>query len=503
MSALGMRPSFGSMPGSEPLRFLRRLFQARVFFPLCRIAISLFLLPLDNAIFLVVVVLGRLSSGSVRRRQDVLEDVRFYPKTVLVTGVDTPAGLNVARSWYHEGHRVVGADVGVSRLASGPSKSRSLAAYYCIPKPQYVSRLLDIIQREKVDIWVPCSSGTSVFDDALAKQAIESRTRCKCITLDPEISSEWARPESFVQYLVGKDLPVVESHQVHSRDSIHRILHRSPTKVYHMHQGPSTVSDPRVIVLPKRTLSLTYSEVSEIQISQDTPWLLQQHARMGEFLAALLVVRGQLSAVKICPANRASDWGDSPLHRGLAMAIHNLMERFASRAGPQMTGHFCVRLMVDEELEVNSVRYIVHIAGCTQGATAASHLLQDSPPAALVAGYLAILSSENGGMPKASLSPSSHARPRSLLYRRLSRPRLYQLVRRYEIQKTLPSMMSLAAQRVDYVIDEAIKLAFCWENWRFSLSDPFPWWWHAHIYQPLRELDLIMNSRSTPFMEKS
>jgi hypothetical protein len=33
--------------------------------------------------------------------------------------------------------------------------------------------------------------------------------------------------------------------------------------------------------------------ISEIQISKDRPWILQQQSRLGELFADLLIVRGQ------------------------------------------------------------------------------------------------------------------------------------------------------------------------------------------------------------------
>jgi hypothetical protein len=49
-----------------------------------------------------------------------------------------------------------------------------------------------------------------------------------------------------------------------------------------------------------------------------------------------------------------------------------------------MTGHLCVRLMVDEEFEANQVRYVIHIGGCAPGAGAIADLLLEVSPRALV-----------------------------------------------------------------------------------------------------------------------
>lgn len=275
MSALEVRRA-NAISKRHILQQARRVFHSGTLSHLVHIAISLVLLPLDNSILFVAVFLTCLSPFSRRletlhRRKKILQDLQFRPKTVLVTGVDTPHGLRVARCWYNEGHRVVGADVTDARFSSGESMSRAFVAYYRIPKAQYVSRLLDIVLREKVDIWIPCARDASVVDDAMAKQAIESQTSCKCTTLDTELAIQWGQLETFIPYLTERDLPVVENHQVQSRDSIHKILHRSPTKVYHMRKPTPPIKTEEAIVLPKRTLSSTYTEVSQIQVSQGQP----------------------------------------------------------------------------------------------------------------------------------------------------------------------------------------------------------------------------------------
>lgn len=488
MSALEVRRA-NAISKRHILQQARRVFHSGTLSHLVRIAISLVLLPLDNSILFVAVFLTCLSPffrrlETLHRRKKILQDLQFRPKTVLVTGVNTPHGLRVARCWYNEGHRVVGADITDARFSSGESMSRAFVAYYRIPKAQYVSRLLDIVLREKVDIWIPCARDASVVDDAMAKQAIESQTSCKCTTLDTELAIQWGQLETLIPYLTERDLPVVENHQVQSRDSIHKILHRSPTKVYHMRKPTPPIETEEAIVLPKRTLSSTYTEVSQIQVSKDSPWLMQQHVRLGEFIAELLIVCGHVTAIMIRPASRDSVWGCSPLHEGLSAAIHRVVDSFASKSGSRVTAHLAVRLMVDEELTSNSVRYEVNIADCTQDAAAVTHLLRDTPPHALVNGYLAALSED--GIPKASVNAFSSEK--------LSRlPSAYEIIKSYDVRKLLPALYPLA-QGIDWAVDEASKLLVFWKNWRFSVADPLPWWWHTHVYWPLRELDLLLHS---------
>ncbi|QMW32550.1 hypothetical protein G4B84_007981 [Aspergillus flavus NRRL3357] len=491
MSIPTVRRAFGSIAKQRTLQSVRGLLQIQTLGLLLRIAISFILLPLDNAILFATCLVGHFSvflshSNPVHRRQAARRDVHFYPKTIFITGIDTPYGLALARCLYYHGHRVVGADITDLPFASGEGMSKTLAAYYRIPRSHYVSRLLDIIQREKADIWIPCSSRASVLEDAMAKQAIESRTACKCIHLDTELVNQFSDTESFTQYLVEKKLPVVENYQVQSRDSIHKILHRSPSKVYHMRRPDLAVSDNKVVTLPKRTLSMTYTEVSEIQISKDRPWVLQQQARLGEFFAELLLVSGQVKAIKIRPADN-QPWGHSRLDEGLALAIHRLMDRFAFKGGHRMTGHLCLRLMVDEEFDANNVRYVTHIAGCTQGTTAVRHLLEEPSPS-LIDGYLAVLSSQPDDT-SADLDRKRMQARASISAVSRSKFTFYKTLKQCDVRRVLPSLYPVA-QQLDHLVSQGSDLLLFWKDPRFSVLDPLPWWWNAHIYQPLKGLEV-------------
>lgn len=446
-----------------------------------RICTSLSLLFVDNTIFLATLILSRLRSSSARsRRQAALQSVQFYPKTVLITGIGTPHGLSLARAWDAEGHRVVGADVADLDLPirSGGSMSRALLVYYRVPKDHYISRILDIVHREKVDVWIPCSPKVTAIEDATAGQVIESRTNCRCIALDSELVACFIKPESFRQFLAERDLPVLERYQVRSRDSIHKILHRSPTKSYRL----SSSANKKAVILPKRTLSTTYSEVSEIKISDDSPWVLQQENRLGEVFTDLLFIRGHVQAIKVRLAGaRSPSWGVSRLDEALATAVHRLMQSFAEKGGVRMTGHLSVRLLVDEEFDASSVRHSIHIADCVPGAGAIESLLCDAR--CPIAGYLAVLSSElsdpSPGDTVTTLSP--HPRPQPVMIGS-------ELVI-YLLSWLLP--LDLIKDLMAAIQTELLPLMF-WTNPLFSHCDPLPWWWQVHVYQPLREIWVLM-----------
>lgn len=441
---------------------------------LLRICLSFTLIFLDNTILILAASLAYLRLNRRRPKRNV----RFYPKTILITGIGTTHGLSIARAWAAEGHRVVGADVTDLDLPirSGGSMSKALVAFYRIPKDHYISRLLDVINREKVDVWIPCSPKASSIEDATARQMVESRTSCKCITFDEDLAICFASSESFTKYVVERGLPVLEYHRVQSRDSVHKILHRSPSKSYRISRATPTAND-RALLLPRRTLSNTYACVSEIQITQERPWILQQQSRLGEVFADLLLVRGQIQAIKVRLSDADASWGSSRLDQALSAAIHTLMQSLASKFGVRSTGHLTVRLMIDEEFDAHSVRHSIYIAGCTSGARVIENLLHDVP--CPIAGYLSVFPSNP--VETAEITATMCPAPRKTIARPAILPAAFLQF----------SFLHFVLTVLEVVESELVRLLF-WKDPLFMILDPLPWWWEVHVYRPLREVWILV-----------
>lgn len=142
--------------------------------------------------------------------------------------------------------------------------------------------------------------------------------------------------------------------------------------------------------------------------------------------------------------------------------------------------------MVDEELGLNSVRHGVHIASCRQGALATTNLLRATPSRALVNGYLAVL--DDAPQPFNCIP-----HPEISISQNTPRPCAYQTIKSYDSRKMLLAP-DPAAQQVNWAIQEADQLLRFWKNWRFSITDPLPWWWHNHVFLPLKAAVSILQA---------
>ncbi|QGA14568.1 hypothetical protein EYB26_002223 [Talaromyces marneffei] len=479
----------GSYKAEERTTYsLSKLTLSRIYQLAVQIFVSLIFLPLDTSILLGPAILNYFHLLHYQQRHNrrlLLQNPRFYPKTILITGINKARGLKLARQFHYGGHRVIGADVGISLIRSGGSMSNTIFAYYALSssKSLYVSNLIDIIHREKVDLWIPYSDNVTPIEDAMAKSAIESRTSCKCLHLNVDYVTLLGQNDSFIQHVRERGLPVIEKHNVQSRDSVHRILNRSPNKAYLIHKS-SKGALRDAVALPKSTPSQTYTEVSMIAISKDKPWVLKQRVRLGNYWADLVLVRGRVKAMQIRPLRPQLSIKDNPkMETGLYETIRRLMNDFAEKAGPRISGHLCIKIMVDEEITPNSVSYVVYIGICRQGSGAISGLLDNDPPSNLYSSYLEILSPEVNGLVDSNLktqvyTKSGHSRKWSDYSAALN-----QIYIPVSSVVRLAETLWMQTQKLRYSVMHVVPFADRLKM--LSVLDPLPWWWHYHISQPV------------------
>ncbi|MDX1909079.1 MAG: ATP-grasp domain-containing protein [Bacteroidia bacterium] len=102
------------------------------------------------------------------------------PQTILITGARAPVALELARSFYAQGHRVIMADAIRLPIARW---SGSVDTYYVVPAPEYTPeafarRLAAIVQAEKVDHVIP------TCEEAIYLAALRDHLGCKVWTVD-------------------------------------------------------------------------------------------------------------------------------------------------------------------------------------------------------------------------------------------------------------------------------------------------------------------------------
>ena len=146
----------------------------------------LLVLPLNLAIVMGALLYRAMYEGFGSRlgRSKAVE-----PKTILISGGKMSKALQLARSFYFAGHRVVLVDSPKYWL-TGHRFSRCVDRFYTVPAPAhptYASALLRIVEREGVNLYVPVCSPIASLYDSRAMTLLASH--CDVIHVNPDTIS--------------------------------------------------------------------------------------------------------------------------------------------------------------------------------------------------------------------------------------------------------------------------------------------------------------------------
>ncbi|XXG94486.1 hypothetical protein Hte_000743 [Hypoxylon texense] len=322
-------------------------------------------------------------------------------------------GLTLARSFYLSGHRVIGADFEAHNIPCSGRFSRSLSAFYRLPEPNtdegrktYIQCLTQIINTEKVELWVACSGVASAIEDAQAKEIIEQETNCKCIQFDVQTTSTLHEKGAFMDECKRIGLPVPETHEVKSQRDVLRVLSKARPKQKFILKPVGTDDRHRgdMTLLPLASDAQTRDHVARLPISKSRPWILQRFVPGGEeYCTHALVVRGAVRCFAACPGASLLMRYEA-LPRGSALWKSMLaftVELVRSAPRPEaVTGHLSLDFMAGEGTpSQNGFAKNIYAIECNPRAHTAAVLFARRGPEmeAMVRAYLSALELDGKG----------------------------------------------------------------------------------------------------------
>ena len=503
------------------------------------VALSLFFLPLNTSILLACYIKNVIFPPRVNRQRNRAQHVPgFRPRTILVTGVGMAKGLALARLFYQAGHRVIGADFEPFAPCSGRG-SRSIYRFYHLDMPQsgqsgsdpYTKSLLQIIKWEQVDVWVSCSGVSAAVEDGEAMEIIEAETSCRAVQFDAGTTRILHEKDSFIERTIALGLSVPETHSVTDKATIKSVLKGSPDKLFILKTvGVNDAARSNLALLPRPTPKGTDAFLTQLPISIETPWVMQEFVRGDEFCTHALVIHGRVRAFVACPSSEllmhyralASD-------SSLTAAMLEFTETFARRSGKRFTGHlsfdFLVRKQDLRELDYRKIR--LYPIECNPRCHTAVVLFSRTP--SMVDRYLGILKNDDevkSHNNNNNNTSNSVQQKKPILFPR-NPPKVYWLSHDLitlvllpilkNIVNNLPerlrssvittifsqsssssSSLSSANNNTTYHADENtnpsqslaifIEHLLRWKEGTFEIWDPLPWWLLNHIYWPLEVL---------------
>ena len=233
-------------------------------------------LPFNAALTAAALARGLI----VRPRRAVASE----PRTILISGGKMTKALALARAFHRAGHRVVLVEAHRYRL-TGHRFSRAVDRFYAVPAPQapgYADALLEIVRKERVDVYVPvCSPVASRFDaDAEAVLA----PLCEVLHGDPATVRTLDDKHAFSVLAASLGLSVPDAHRITDPQQVLDFDFDSAERPYILKSIPyDPVRRLDLTQLPRPTPAETAEFVRALPISEEHPWILQEFIAGQEY----------------------------------------------------------------------------------------------------------------------------------------------------------------------------------------------------------------------------
>lgn len=298
--------------------------------------------------------------------------------TVLINGGSTVQTLHLARNFHQSGARVIVCEIdGRAELCSF---SVAANGHYTVPGPnddncvQYVDALRAIVERERVDMYVPTGATVSAYYDAVAKPHLEL-LGCRCWTPGLDGVAVLNDLSEVFRVCEAAGLPVPKHLLVSSKDDIIKLYDNVSFRAdrhFIVNVGQSGCKASHSLQLPATRRSLRLPG----PVSDDCPWLLVQHCLGSYYTTCTTVQAGRVVGNVTCTAHDGRATDNNAL-------IDDWTARFVSAVPVPFDGYLSFRVCVSPSRKVVPL-------GCRVGVpiTYASYrsnfehvVMQCSPPA--------------------------------------------------------------------------------------------------------------------------
>ncbi|KAE9964027.1 hypothetical protein BLS_008719 [Venturia inaequalis] len=416
------------------------------------------------------------------------------PRRILVTGVGMTKGLAIARAFYQQGHHVVAADFEPNGIPVCGRFSNAVSIFYRLPQESineagdssYVTALLSIVRKEKIDLWVSCSGVASALEDAKAAEAVQQETDCKAIQFGVEMTATLHEKYSFNENTRRLGLNTPKTHLIVSIDDALDILHSDEntdsTKYIMKPVGVDDTARADMTLLPRPLASKTRSHIARLNPTPTRPFVLQQYIQGPEYCTHSIVIRGKVKLFTACPsADMLMHYQSLPTDSPLFQVMFEYTKTYAEKMGAEMTGHFSLDFLVDETAGAKGTSKLeerIYPIECNPRAHTAVVLFgHDSEK--MVDAYLHLLDSKADSENRKTevVFPSSQTPYYWLghdIVTRLILPGLSLLTFRSSLASTYRHLRELH----DHIHN--------WKDGTFEVWDPWPFWWLYCVYWPGR-----------------
>jgi predicted ATP-grasp superfamily ATP-dependent carboligase len=213
-------------------------------------------------------------------------------KRILLTGGKMTKALQLARSFHRAGHEVFLVETHKYWL-SGHKFSNAVKGFYTVPAPEkdpegYCQKLLEVVKKENIDVFIPVSSPVASYYDSLAKPLLAPY--CEVIHFDAEVTNTLDNKFAFCEKArhLGLSTPKVfcftQNEQILSFDFA------ADGSQYILKSIP--YDSVRRLDLTKLPFAGMEAYLKQLPISPEKPWVMQEFIKGQEYCTHSTVRNG-------------------------------------------------------------------------------------------------------------------------------------------------------------------------------------------------------------------
>jgi predicted ATP-grasp superfamily ATP-dependent carboligase len=259
----------------------------------------LFLLPFNLLLVFFALIYNFIKKQQKRSLSD-------HPKNILVTGAKMAKSLQLARLFYAAGNRVILIETEKYWL-SGSRFSNTISKFYTVPDPQknwdaYCKKMLHIIQKEKIDVFVPVTSPVGSYYESLLKPHISKY--CEVVHFDVQITQMLDSKFEFIEKAKSIGLSVPGSFLVTKPETVLDFDFTAENRQYILKSIPyDSVHRLDMTKLPMKSKSEMVKFVESLPISKEKPWAMQEFITGKEYCTHSTVRKGKIRLHVCCESS--------------------------------------------------------------------------------------------------------------------------------------------------------------------------------------------------------
>ena len=252
------------------------------------------LLPFNITTILLSSLVHALDKDAKGEEKAQHKKAEAEKKKILITGAKMTKALQLARSFYRDGHDVYLVETHKYWL-SGHRFSRAVKGFFTVPAPEkesdgYCQGLLKIVQDNNIDLFVPVSSPIASYYDSLAKKTLESH--CESIHLDPEQTAILDDKYAFCSKAAELGLSAPKVFRITHPQQILDFDFESDGSQYIVKSIPyDSVLRLDLTLLPFEGME---AYIRSLPISDKKPWVMQEFIRGQEYCFHATVRKGKI-----------------------------------------------------------------------------------------------------------------------------------------------------------------------------------------------------------------